>query len=150
MPWQVAYIQLEAGVSAFKSHSHLELQQLAHQIEDDFFVDVRDLDVTDEKQKALISSLMEYFPVMMLTRQVKMVLLNVHELILDPLCFDVLLQENALNAEEQPRKPTESSTSGQPSLNEKKFGPENNRGRKPLSQKFPMLVNIATEFIKQH
>lgn len=150
LSWQVAYIQLETGVSAFKSHSHLELQQLAHQVEDDFFVDVRNLDVTSEKQKALVTSLLEHFPVMLLKRQDKMVLLNVQELILDPLSFDVLLQENSPNAEEQPTKPTESSTTAQLPLNGKKFGPENKRGRKPLSQKFPTLVKVATEFIKQH
>lgn len=153
LSWSAAYLRLEAGISTFRSFSYLELQEAARQVEEEFFLDTRELNATKEKENVLISSILEHFPVMLLSRKDKKVLLNVHELILDPLCLDVMLDGDVVAQDEEDSSHgacTTPETCNQPPPKQKAFGPQNKRGRKPLSTTFPTLVKTATTFIKQH
>jgi len=80
---------------------------------------------------------------MLLSKNGQTLLLNIHDFLMDENAFN-LIMFNECSSE----KPDE--TVIVPPINEVKFGPHKKTGRIALHEKFPNLVEVATNFIKEH
>ena len=97
----------------------------------------------------LALQLLDFFPVLLLTRGRQALLVNTPEIIMTPDCFEKFLTYDS-SAEAQQNAPAQShsdDTTSTLGTSETKGG---KAGRPSLVSKFPGIIHCMTEFIKQH
>ena len=107
-------------------------------------------ELNDLMKRRLQDFLVLNFPILELTRDSQTILINVHEIVLDPHLFEILL---AFNKPPKPTKESSTITKNSSQNNTKTnaaIGLTNKIGRKPLYMKFQSLLQSATDFIKPH
>ena len=98
----------------------------------------------------ILRILLQYFPVIELTRGNYSVFIDSVELLLDSLVFEILL---TFDDQKEPNNGAAKDNAidvDSIQTTSKVFGPKEKPGRKLLVEKFPMLVAYATDFIKSN
>ena len=146
LTWSEAFLLAEQNIFHGKSVSNEQIIRWAAQVREESFV----LVMEDDEMLQSIPLLLKHFPVMLAEKQHKRLLIDIHDLVLEPSTFILLLQNKTMQEDgtedpglllEKGKKkngdqlPTESSKT---------------KGRVPFHTKFPGLVECATNFIKEH
>ena len=120
-----------------------EILRIANQIQAEFCIPTSC--IPTENRAAIVTILVQHFPIVHIYGQGKAYLLDVHELLLGKDALNQLLTtcENSEVEKDAPvlEKPASASRA---------LGPKNRPGRKPLWITYPSLIDEATSFIKEH
>jgi hypothetical protein len=122
-----------------------EIINNALMIKQNFFLNVNNL-IGDCCKKKLTDFLPLNFPIMQIEKDGSTILINVQDLILDSNLFEILLASDDPPVDIPLHEPNQDTHNLPPIV----YGPKNKPGRKPLYQKFPTLLDCATDFIKSH
>ena len=127
--------------------NHIEIPKLislAGHVHSEFCVSTVELGVTEE----IIKTLLENFPIIRAKQGQNDVLIDHNELLMQPDCFLRLLTNQS--DENIPKKQTEKVNLKSQNQKQVFEGPKQRLGRRPLFERFPTLIECATDFIKQH
>ena len=140
--WEDCYLSLERKTVKFPTCvSALDIFHICSIIEQDTFVD--ESIIGFEHRKNIIDFIVRHFPVMYAKKMNAGVLMNIHDLLMLP---DLLITID----EEQPKNANNDEVAKKVKPKSTAFGPFQKRGRKPLHETYPNLVQIITDFIRQH
>ena len=145
LSWTEAYNRFIAkAIDVPKKISVASIQYAAEKVENETFVSSEDIavDLDLESKNDMIEALLSNFPIMQISRGKTSVLIDFKGLLLHEDAFPKLLSvENPI---------VEVETDLDNSSEVRYYGPRRKAGRKPLHEKFPALVEIVTNFVKQH
>ena len=151
LTWDEAYLSLETKIIRGTYVPKLSLLNLAARIHDEFLLKTDEISAESaSKREVIISQLLQNFPILRATNKEKAnkdVLVNVHELLLSPDSFDILLGADKDVSNEPDNQTIYDPTEEAVLVTE---GPTRCRGKEPYWLKFPELVETATNFIKLH
>lgn len=144
LKWETAYHNIisQTAKNLPNGTSVLEMLQIATQVEEETFLSGDNVTLPDRKGK--IDFLLENFPIMFASRGDTDILINLHELLIDKELFvNILFDGEKEDVIEIPV--TSVNKTPAPFI-----GPKRKRGRKPYYEKYPTLIDVVTNFIKQH
>ena len=133
-----------------KEVSSTSVRYAAEQIEHDTFVCAGGLNLTCHSQE-IIDAVVSNFPVLCLTRMGNIMLIDIHGLLLGGGAFTSLLNgDDPTSNFDQISSSSNSECAQDDAVRSPIFGPRQKRGRRPMHERYPELVNEVSSFIKQH
>ena len=141
LAWRKAFYDLECNTIKILSPgiTLTDIQDLASEIESEVFINASEIPTT------MIEYLLKHFPIIHVVKGSLSCLINVHELVMNTDTFVILFERDisTING-------NSSATEKTSKMKDAVQGPKRKTGRKPLHVKYPDLVKIVTDFIKQH
>ena len=131
----------------------IDLQAVGMLLEENLAFTVDDiadaLHVPEDQKRSLVKQFTRSYPLMLVGKGEKCLLINLHELIISPEVFGQLLQDDVLEDKTAARAQPEKS---KPQENQRaeKSDEKSRPGRPSTVLKLPEIIRIATEFLKQH
>ena len=147
LSWELAFVNAEYNLIKCDIPV-LQVVTIASRVRNEFCIPVNDIEF--DQRQALVELLMEYFPIMFLTKNEYSVLVDVNELLLEKNAFMLLLSDTTTNESEDKNKDKGNGPQEEEEEIAPFIGPKMRKGRKTLHERFPSIIDEATNFIKEH